>query len=181
MQIIRTMPLRVDRYVELNFHRRVPRPAQCPHCGVGHTLQALGYYWRNLTNPNGTVLSVSIRRFRCRDCRKTVSILPSFAQPYKLVLTATINAFFCGHPGSEALSWRPHLRRYWNRFTNWIPDLHRFVGSLLARCPPVGNPGEWWTVLVAAFGDLETMTKKIIEQFRITVFRRYRCHSPFSR
>src|ERR1051325_10453767 len=98
MQMIRAMPLSVDRYVELNFHRRVPRPAECPHCGAQHTLQALGYYQRNLTNPKGTVLSVSIRRFRCCDCRRTVSILPSFAQPYKLVLTATINAFFCGYP-----------------------------------------------------------------------------------
>ena len=104
--------------------------------------------------------------------------MPAFAQPYKLILNSTIDAFFCGYPRAEALTWQPLLKRYWNRFTKWIPQIHRLLGALLTRSPPHGNGTDWWRVLTIAFGNLESMTKKIVECLRVTLFGRYRCHLP---
>ena len=39
---------------------------------------------------------IAVRRFVCRHCPVTVSCLPQFAQPYRLVCNETIEAFFAG-------------------------------------------------------------------------------------
>lgn len=178
MQLIQTMPVSPDLYAASDYHQRVARPATCPHCGTQRTLRALGYYSRNLTNSQGIVLRIRVRRFRCYACEKTLSILPSFAQPYKLVLSSTIDAFFRGDHASGVLRWRPLLRQYWKRFMDWIPEISALLGSLLGRAPPPTSGARWWKILVAAFGSLEHITRQIVERFQVTLFGRYRCHSP---
>ncbi len=172
------MPVNVEAYVQTDFQRSVTRPASCPNCGLQQALLALGYYSRNLANSQGTVLRISIRRFRCRACAKSVSILPSFAQPYRLILNLTIDAFFSGSLCGRVLFWSPLLKRYWSRFKLLIPEIDRQIGSSLSHSPPHANGPEWWKVLVGKFGCLERMTKLIVERFRLTLFGRYLCHLP---
>jgi hypothetical protein len=180
MQIICTVSLSPEHYVNESHHRNIQPPIKCPHCSIRGALAALGYYCRNVTSTNRGVLRISVRRFRCRLCGRTVSILPSFAQPYRLVLNATTNEFFGGTLGTSALSWLPLLQQYWNRFAKWIPEIDRVIKSVVERSPPHPDAAGWWEVIVAAFGNLEKITTTLVSRFGVTLFGRYRCHSPFA-
>jgi hypothetical protein len=180
MQIIRTVPMSVDDYVATSFYQSIEPPVECPHCGAGDALKSLGYYSRNVTSPKNGVLRILVRRFRCCCCGRTVSVLPAFVQPYRLVLNVTISEFFGGTIGANALSWLPILKQYWNRFSDWLPQIDRMIRSVVARSPPHSDAVGWWQVMVATFGDLEKITAALVGQFGVTLFGRYRCHSPCS-
>lgn len=180
MQIIRALPTSVERYVGTSFHERVEPPRSCPHCDATNDLNALGYYSRNVTSPNRGVVRILVRRFRCCKCGKTVSVLHSFVQPYRLVLNVTINEFFGGTLSANALSWLPLLKQYWNRFSSWIPRIDRIIKSAVSRSPPHLDAAGWWELMVATFGDMEKITVALVGRFGVTLFGRYRCHSPFS-
>src|SRR4051812_20436348 len=119
MQIIRPLMVTVADYAKLSIQRTIKPPCECPRCGAEEALQSLGYYSRNVTNAHRGVLRIFVRRFRCRNCHSTASVLPSFAQPYRLVLNQTIGDFFNGSLPSTSLSWLPLLKQYWTRFTKW--------------------------------------------------------------
>ena len=127
MQLIRALAVSVDHYATTSFHEGVEPPCSCPHCNATNALKALGYYSRNVTSPKSGVLRIFVRRFRCRECSKTVSVLPSFVQPYRLVLNLTINEFFGGTLSANALSWLPLLKQYWNRFSDWLPRIDGII------------------------------------------------------
>ena len=180
MQVIRAVPVSVDHYVATSFHQGVQPPCKCPHCDATNALKALGYYSRNVTSQKNGVLRILVRRFRCCSCGKTVSVLPSFAQPYRLLLNVTVSEFFGGKIGTSALSWLPLLKQYWNRFANWLPQIDRIIRSVVARAPPHPDATGWWQVMDATFGDLEKITVALVGKFGVTLFGRYRCHSPCS-
>jgi hypothetical protein len=180
MQIIRAVPMSVDHYVAISFHLGVEPPCQCPHCEATDALASLGYYSRNVTSLKSCVLRILVRRFRCRSCGRTVSVLPSFAQPYRLVLNATTSEFFGGTISANALSWLPLLKQYWNRFANWFPQIDRIIKSVVERSPPQQDAAGWWQVMAATFGDLGKITAALVDRFGVTLFGRYRCHSPIS-
>jgi hypothetical protein len=178
MQIIRAVPVSADHYASTSFHRGIEPPVKCPHCDARDALAALGYYCRNVTSAKRGVLRIFVRRFRCRLCGKTVSILPSFAQPYRLVLNTTISEFFGGSLGTGSLSWFPLLQQYWNRYANWLPEIDRMIRSVVERSPPRPDAVGWWQAIVAAFGGVEKITATLVSRFGVTLFGRYRCHSP---
>jgi len=178
MQIICTVSLSPDRYVHENFQRNIQRPIECPRCGARNALAALGYYSRNITSSERGVLRIFVRRFRCRLCRRTISVLPSFAQPYRLVLNATISEFFKGTLGTNSLSWLPLLKQYWNKFANWLPEIDGTIRSVVERSPPRPDAAEWWAAIAGVFGSIEKITITLVSHFGVTLFGRYRCHSP---
>jgi len=180
MQIIRAVQVSADHYASTSFHQSIERPVECPHCDAGDALKALGYYSRNVTGTKRGVLRIFVRRFRCCICGRTVSILPSFAQPYRLVLNATISEFFGGAPGTGSLSWLPLLKQYWNRFANWLPEIDRVIRAVVERSPPRPDADGWWEVIVAVFGGIEEITATLVSRFGVTLFGRYRCHSPYA-
>jgi len=75
MQIIRAVQVSADNYANTSFHQGIKSPAECPHCDARDGLKALGYYSRNVTGAKRGVLRIFVRRFRCRCCGRTVSIL----------------------------------------------------------------------------------------------------------
>jgi hypothetical protein len=180
MQIIHAVRVSADQYMATCFHEGVEPPCKCPHCDATNALRALGYYSRNVTSPKSGVLRILVRRFRCCKCGKTVSVLPSFVQPYRLVLNVTINEFFGGTLSANALSWLPLLKQYWNRFSDWLPWIDRVIGSVVSRSPPHLDAVGWWQVMAETFGDLEKITAALVGRFGVTLFGRYRCHSPCS-
>ena len=179
MQLIRAVPVDVERYVAESFHRHILPPDECPHCGQERALWALGYYCRYLSRLGRGVLLLWIRRFRCRSCCKTVSILPSFAQPYRLNQNSTIERFVQGGPWTnDVIRLLPLLQNYWKKYLLWLPELERYVSPALPRPPPTGQPKEWWTQLLGAYDGLGQSTLTLASTFRITLFGRYRCHHP---
>ncbi len=178
MQIIRPLAVSPEEYATDGLHHKIEPPKECPHCGAPETLLALGYYARHLTGTDRGVVRIYVRRFRCDICRKTVSVLPSFAQPYRLVLNATINDFFSGTVGAHGLKWLSLLKQYWNRFANWLPAIESTIAALLERSPPNTDAVGWWQIIVQRFGNLEKITTMLVSTHGLTLFGRYRCHSP---
>jgi hypothetical protein len=141
---------------------------------------ALGYYVRNLSRLQASsTMLILVRRFWCRVCGKTVSLLPSFVQPYRLVQNATVEKFFRGaFQSRDVLWWFALLNRYRKRFVAWIPELDLVLGPTLSRSPPHHAHEEWRYFISVKYGKIEACTKRIVAAFQITLFGRYRCHRP---
>ena len=177
VQIIVRVKWTPEDYLVAQRHCSMSRPLRCPNCSAAKSLAALGYYERWLSGTDREDLRLSVRRFRCRACGRTVSLLPDFAQPYRLVRNEAIERYFSGQ--SERVEAPRHvslLRCYWRRFTIWLPNLGRAVGANLGRSPPASEPRKWWEFLMDATGTLARATRRLVEHMRITVFGRYRCH-----
>jgi hypothetical protein len=56
----------------------------------------------------------------------------------------TINEFFGGTISTNALSWLPLLKQYWNRFSDWLPRIDGIIKSVVSRSPP--HFGRRWMV-----------------------------------
>ena len=68
------------------------RLGRCPLCQARSCLLAHGFYYRTLVHKDFDD-SIPIRRYLCRDCRRTVSLLPDFALPYVRHSTVIIGLF----------------------------------------------------------------------------------------
>jgi len=180
MQMISPSPLDAEEYAAEQAHRHIRRPLNCPQCKESKTLRALGFYSRSVTSPGtGKVVTIKVRRFLCEHCHRTLSILPSFAQPYRLICSFTIERFFnAGTVGRDTLQWHGLLRRYWRRFNSWVPELVVIVGRAFGLSSPnhVGQ-GSWHGVC-KAYGHFDQATRRLVKLYRVTLFGRYQCHSP---
>jgi len=177
MQKLVRVKLPVERYVREQFHRQMRRPSQCPSCGRFRRLWAHGYYQRYTTESTGKAIAILVRRFRCTVCRVTVSCLPCFAQPYRLVNHTTLEAFLkgrCRRRDVEA-QW-DLLRRYRRRFTEWRPELVKIIGHRFGRASPKEDATAFWRRAVATCGSASELTVHLVEQFRTTCFGTCRCH-----
>jgi hypothetical protein len=179
MQVIVAIPCSPELYAEQDLQRSVRPPLRCPGCDQPGHFEALGYYSRGVTDSLGRTLAIWVRRFLCLPCRVTVSCLPDFAQPYRLVNNQTTERFFNGQTETLDVQ-RNHdrLLRYWRRFQQWAPDLRKLIGSVFGRAPPGEKAGALWQRLMDACKCLSACTRQLIEKFRITCFRTYLCHRP---
>jgi len=57
------------------------RPGQCPLCRARACFLAHGFYYRTVVDVEFDG-SIAVRRYLCRLCRRTVSLLPDFILPY---------------------------------------------------------------------------------------------------
>src|ERR1700737_5121886 len=79
--------------------------------GTGQTQYSRTAKFGSTTIPR--LVRMAVRRFFCRCCAVTVSCLPRFAQPYRVVCNATIEAFFEGRTARrDVRSWGELLGRY---------------------------------------------------------------------
>ena len=178
MQLIYALDIDPEQYVAESFHKRMRPPARCPHCYREKTLWAWGYYNRNLSRIGLGALLIFVRRFLCHRCRKTVSLLPSFAQPYRFVQNCTIEKYVRGNPLPDEVSRHLDLlAKYWRRFCLWLPELERTLGHALGRAPP-RDPIAAWRFLLEPHSDLGSTTQNLVTAFQVTPFGRYRCHRP---
>ena len=68
------------------------RPDHCPQCEAKHPLTGHGFYCRTLVDAafDGVI---RVRRYLCRSCKRTVSLLPEFAFPW-LRFSVSVIALF---------------------------------------------------------------------------------------
>ncbi len=179
MQIIIRVGCTPEVYSAAQRHSAIPPPKKCPNCGQTRSLVSLGYYQRWLSGVDTPILRLLIRRFRCRVCGRSVSLLPDFAQPYRIVRNDAIEDYFVGDTSRvDVMRWSALLALYWRRFTIWLPDLREVAARSFGRGPPVNRPQKWWSFLVSAAGDLARATRRLVAEARVTIFGRYRCHRP---
>src|SRR5580700_10429333 len=68
------------------------RPEGCPQCQAKRSPAAHGFYSRTPVDVEfeGTI---RVRRYLCRECKRTVSLLPEFALPYLRFSVLVISLF----------------------------------------------------------------------------------------
>ena len=81
MQILHPFCGSLQQYAEAISDPDNYRLAHCPQCGARQQMLGHGFYRRTLVDV-GLDGSIRVRRYLCRSCRRTVSLLPEFALPY---------------------------------------------------------------------------------------------------
>jgi len=81
MQILHPFAGSVQQYNEQLSDPDAHRPGSCPQCRDKHPLTAHGFYTRTLIDTafDGVI---RVRRYLCKACQRTVSLLPEFILPY---------------------------------------------------------------------------------------------------
>ena len=81
MQILHPFAGSIQSYDEEISDPNRYRPDHCPQCEVKHPLTGHGFYCRTLVDAafDGVI---RVRRYLCRSCKRTVSLLPEFAFPW---------------------------------------------------------------------------------------------------
>jgi len=92
VQILHPFAGSIQEYAEEIADPNRYRPDHCPQCQAAHGLTAHGFYRRTLVDA-GFDGWIRVRRYLCRPCRRTVSLLPRFALPY-LRFSVTVIALF---------------------------------------------------------------------------------------
>lgn len=92
MQILHPFAGSIQQYLEAIADPNRHRPDHCPQCGAKEPLAAHGFYRRTLVDPDfdGTI---RVRRYLCRLCKRTVSLLPQFALPWLRFSLTVISLF----------------------------------------------------------------------------------------
>jgi transposase-like protein len=177
MQRIYPCELTVEQYVAIEAHRQVIAELVCPLCQRGRGLGRHGSYGRWVTSEVGAAVWILIARFLCVGCGRTVSYLPSFSLSYRIIAAATFEAFLNGdRRGLAVRRWEDLLQSYERRMHAFYPKLLRVVGRGFGRAPPGGKA--FWPWLKEACGSMTAATRRLVEHFKITVFRSYQCHQP---
>ena len=122
-------------------------PAQhCPQCQAQHRLTAHGFYGRTLVDARFDG-SIRVRRYLCRSCKRTVSLLPEFTLPYLRFSVSVISLFLVARlldgrtlQASGAAAAQPAMRyqrgQFWiRRFQKQATTLCAALASLTAVVP----------------------------------------------
>lgn len=92
MQILHPFVGSIQQYSEAISDPDRYRPDHCPQCEAKQPLAGHGFYRRTLVDPafDGTI---RVRRYLCRFCKRTVSLLPEFALPWLRFSVTVISLF----------------------------------------------------------------------------------------
>ena len=124
------------------------RPDHCPQCDAARPLTAHGFYSRTLVDIDFDGL-IRVRRYLCRSCRRTVSLLPEFALPYIRFAIAVVSLFLVARlltgrtltaaAIAAGLSAIPYQRgQFWIR--RFREQAERLCASLAASAAPPTAP-----------------------------------------
>jgi len=109
MVIVTEFGCLVHEYVERCASLVFPRPSECPQCRVVGTLIGHGFYERKaLSQTQAHVLR--IKRWYCKACQRTISLLPSFVLRFRHYLLDVIQSVVVTR-FEEAVSWAQVARR----------------------------------------------------------------------
>jgi len=92
MQILHPFRGSIQQYLHEIPDPHRYRPDICPQCQAGCPLIAHGFYSRTLVDVafDGVI---RVRRYLCRLCKRTISLLPDFALPYLRFSLSVISLF----------------------------------------------------------------------------------------
>ena len=81
MQILHPFSGSIQQYCQQLKDPGCYRLQRCPQCNVKKPLTSHGFYCRTIVDGSFDGV-IRVRRYLCRFCRRTVSLLPEFALPY---------------------------------------------------------------------------------------------------
>ena len=125
----------------------------------------------------GRLLSVWIARFLCPVCGRTTSCLPSFAQPYRLMATDTVEAFLQGRLNE------PGIARHWDlllchrrRWDGRAPQIEAVTGAFFGPAGDQPAPQRLLAAMLSKWGGLQQAAVRLLDLFGETPLGRYRIH-----
>lgn len=169
-----------EDYHATSAERQMPAPDTCPNCGSSRRLRFHGYYTRFVSSQSsGEALLVNVRRYRCRDCRLTTSLLPWFCLPYRLVRGESVARFLRGD-GIDAcdLRWHGLISRCRKRFETWLPLLVEPLKASFDLGLKEVIPTMVWRTVESRFGSIGEATHALLSACRMTLLGSYLCHRP---
>jgi hypothetical protein len=143
MQILHPFAGSIQRYCEEISDPDRYRPDHCPQCEAKHPLAGHGFYRRTLVD-GAFDGSIRVRRYLCRCCKRTVSLLPEFALPWLRFSVSVIALFLVARllngltlmaaGRAAAQTAMPYQRGQWwiRRFQKQAPALSLALASLAA-------------------------------------------------
>jgi transposase-like protein len=135
------------------------RPEHCPQCGQTH-LWCHGHYTRK-PRENGEHKEVDVLRYRCVDCKKTCSVLPSCIAPRRWYMwsmqQAVLMYLLCGGTQEACAQELAHLGpaiRTMQRWWRWLRRCNDdFALHLRNKQPDWGRTANWQEFWRAAMVD----------------------------
>jgi hypothetical protein len=144
VQILHPFSGSIQQYEEAIADPDDYRPDHCPQCGARQQILGHGFYRRTLVDA-GFDGSIRVRRYLCRSCRRTVSLLPEFALPYRRFSVLVIATFLVARllegrtlAAAALAAVQPHMPyqrgQFWERrFQQQVPAL---CAALAAKITP---------------------------------------------
>ena len=178
MQRIYRSPWTVEEYIATEAHRQIVPESSCPGCRNAVHLHRHARYQRWLVTVLAQYVLIWVARFWCPLCHITISYLPDFVATYRPTQWESLEAFLEGRMDRpDVYRFVERLQAYRREAENFCPELFRTVGSGLGRAPPRTARGLWEWLKKAGDG-LRAITRKLVTDFKISLFKRYRCHQP---
>lgn len=162
-------------YTREQMHRLVKRPDRCLCCGHDR-VHRHGHYDRFLVH-DGKPHTILVARFLCPRCRRTISMLPSFVLPYRLLPGSMVQSWFAGdrsHAGTA--QYESLLKDYQRCWERQCVTLHAMLGGALGRMDPGKLPQQLYRALMAQWGDLAGANVGLLQEFGQSLLGHYRIH-----
>lgn len=109
MVIVTEFRCLVHEYGEHSSSLVFPRPSECPHCRVVDQFIGHGFYTRKALSQT-QVHVLRIKRWYCKACRRTVSLLPSFLLRFRHYLLDVIQPVVVAR-FEDSASWAQVVQR----------------------------------------------------------------------
>jgi hypothetical protein len=111
---------------------------------VRHSLTAHGFYRRTLVD-TGFDGSIRVRRYLCRSCKRTVSLLPEFALPYLRFSVSILSLFLAarllqGATLAAAAVAAAQVAMPYQRGQFWVRRFQRQAAALCAALVALAAP-----------------------------------------
>jgi hypothetical protein len=181
MQVIIAYDGGPEDYAREEAHFDVGRPYHCPNCRREAVLRALGYYSRWVSSMSRHKMTqILVRRFRCSACRLTTSMLPDFAQTYRLVETDTVDQYLAGSRSGPSVDvWAELLGRYQRKFESRLPETRRILSKAFSLPELPHASVDLWDRARRFFGGARRLASRLAGEAGMTIFGSYQCHQPF--
>jgi Domain of unknown function (DUF6431) len=136
MQILHRYAGTIQEYAEEISDADRYRPEGCPQCGAKCPLAAHGFYCRTLVDVEFDG-RIRMRRYLCRWCKRTVSLLPEFVLPYLRFSISVISLFLVARllqgrtlPEAAQVAGQTHMPYQRGQF--WVRRLQKQATGLCA-------------------------------------------------
>lgn len=161
MQILHPFVGSIQQYSEAISDPDCYRPDHCPQCEAKQPLTGHGFYRRTLVDPafDGVI---RVRRYLCRLCKRTVSLLPEFALPWLRFSITVISLFLVARLlqgltlAAAALAASQTAMPY-QRGQFWIRRFRKQAPTLAMALAPLAVPVAAPDFVARTLGTLESV------------------------
>jgi Domain of unknown function (DUF6431) len=161
MQILHPFTGSIQQYLESISDPDRYRPDHCPQCGAKEPLAGHGFYTRTLVDCafDG---AIRVRRYLCRLCKRTVSLLPQFALPWLRFSISVISLFLVARllqgltlAAAALATGQPAMPYQRGQF--WIRRFRNQAAALALALAPLAAPATAPDFTARALGMLQAI------------------------